>query len=176
MASVVSEAIAIDASAIRQASNSPAKAQAVENWVPLISPNPSLGPRIIGSNPAFFRASPLDIRVPSKVASPAPIIAAAICASGARSPEAPTEPCDGITGMTPRSSICSICSITSQRTPDAPRPMDSSFSVIISRVLSSGSGSPTPQQWLRIRLRCRVAVSSGAILVEASLPNPVLMP
>ena len=33
-------------------------------------------------------------------ASPTPIIAAVICASGARSPEAPTEPCAGTTGMT----------------------------------------------------------------------------
>ncbi len=40
--------------------------------------------------------------------SPTPIIAAAICASGARSPEAPTEPCAGTTGSKSRCSIASI--------------------------------------------------------------------
>ena len=34
----------------------------------------------------------------------------------------------------------------------------------------------TPQQWDRIRLRCSVAVSALSILIEASLPKPVLMP
>ena len=97
-------------------------------------------------------------------------------ASGARSPEAPTEPCDGTTGVTPCASIASSSSISDQRTPEAPRPRLRSFSAIISRVTAVGQGSPTPQQCDRIRLRCRVAVSFGAIFRLASLPKPVLTP
>ena len=70
----------------------------------------------------------------------------------------------------------SIAAITSQRTPDAPRPRLSSFNAIISRVVAASRGSPTPQQWERMRLRCSVAVSPGAIFTEASLPNPVFTP
>ena len=66
--------------------------------------------------------------------------------------------------------------IARHRTPDAPRPSDNSFSAIIRRVVASSSASPTPQQCDRIRLRCRVAVSSGAIFTEASLPKPVFTP
>ena len=99
-----------------------------------------------------------------------------MCASGARSPEAPTEPCDGMTGSTPLASIPSISAMTSGRTPEAPRPSERSFSARISRTVSGSTGSPTPQQCDRIRLRCSVAVSSAAILIEASLPKPVLTP
>ena len=77
-------------------------------------------------------------------ASPTPIIAAAMWASGARSPEAPTEPCEGTTGVTPRSSIASMQSIVSGRTPEAPCARLASFSAIMSRVTATGVGSPTP--------------------------------
>jgi hypothetical protein len=97
-------------------------------------------------------------------------------ASGARSPDAPTEPWFGTTGVTPFASMSCNCSITRQRTPDAPRPSERSFSVIISRAMWAGMASPTPAQCDRIRLRCRVAVSSGLIFTEASLPKPVLTP
>ena len=97
-------------------------------------------------------------------------------ASGARSPDAPTEPWSGITGITPAPSMSWMSWTVLHGTPDAPRPRDSSFSAIISRVVAVSRVSPTPQQWLRIRLRCRVAVSSGRIFTVASLPNPVFTP
>ena len=176
MASVESDAVTIELAALRHAENSPTSAQAVENCVPLISARPSFGPSTTGVRPALASASPPGRVLPSYVASPAPIMTAAMCASGARSPDAPTDPCDGTTGVTPLASMPSISSIRSQRTPDAPRPSDSNFNAIIKRVVAISSGSPTPQQWLRIRLRCRVSVSSGAILTEASLPKPVFTP
>ncbi len=58
-------------------------------------------------------------------------------ASGARSPEAPTEPFSGITGMTPFSSIPSIRRTSSKRTPDAPRPSETSFRAMIRRTMLS---------------------------------------
>ena len=176
IASVESDAVTIELAAFRHAENSPTSAQAVENCVPLISAKPSFGPNTTGVKPALARASAPGMVAPSYTASPAPIMTAAIWASGARSPDAPTDPCDGITGTTPFSSIPSIRSIISQRTPDAPRPSDSSFNAIINRVVGTSSASPTPQQWLRIRLRCRVSVSFDAILTDASLPKPVLTP
>ena len=148
----------------------------MENCVPLISASPSFGPRTTGESPAACSAAPPGREAPANSAMPSPIITAAICASGARSPEAPTEPCAGITGVTPRSSIASSSAITSHRTPDAPRPSERSFSTIISRATLRGIASPTPQQCDRIRLRCSVAVSAAAILSEASLPKPVFTP
>ena len=162
--------------AARQPANSPASAQAVETWVPLISASPSFGPSSTGASPAAASASAAGVARPATVASPSPIRTAARCASGARSPEAPTEPCTGMTGVTPRASMPSSSAISSQRTPDAPRPSDSSFNAIVSRTIGSGVGSPTPAQWERTRLRCSAAVSSGAILTLASLPKPVFTP
>ena len=43
---------------------------------------------------------------------PSPIMTAAICASGARSPDAPTDPCYGTTGITPRASMAWSCSMS----------------------------------------------------------------
>ena len=40
----------------------------------------------------------------------------------------------------------------------------------------SGNGAPTPQQCDLIRLRCSVAVSAASIVIDASLPKPVLTP
>ena len=44
------------------------------------------------------------------------------------------------------------------------------------RTVGSSIGSPTPQQCDRIRFRCSVAVSAGAIRTEASFPKPVFTP
>ena len=176
IASVDMAEVTMAARAARQPSKRPASAQAVENCVPLIRASPSLGPSTTGVRPAARRASSPGMTCPCNVASPAPIITAAICAKGARSPEAPTDPCTGITGSTPVASIPSISAQISQRTPEAPRPSDRSFNAIIRRTVAGSSASPTPQQCDRIRLRCRVWVSRGAILTEASLPKPVFTP
>ena len=50
--------------------------------------------------PGGTSASPAGTRPCGVKHSPTPIIAAVMCASGARSPDAPTEPCAGTTGMT----------------------------------------------------------------------------
>ena len=146
IASVESAEVTSADCAAFQAPNRPASAQAVENCVPLISARPSFGPSAIGVSPAWASASAPGRVAPAKSASPAPIITAAIWASGARSPLAPTEPWAGMTGVTPRASIPSISSTISQRTPEAPRPRLSSLSAIISRVMLAGQASPTPQQ------------------------------
>ena len=65
----------------------------------------SLGPSTIGCMPACASATAAGRRWPPWMISPAPIIAAAMCASGARSPDAPTEPCVGTTGNSPRDNI-----------------------------------------------------------------------
>jgi hypothetical protein len=73
-----------------------------------------------------------------------PSIAAVMCASGARSPEAPTEPWLGITGVTSRANMASSMPIVVGRTPEAPRPRLASFNAIISRTVAGRIGSPTP--------------------------------
>ena len=176
IASVDKAQVSTAADALRHAPHRPTSAHAVENCVPLISARPSFAPSVIGFKPAFFRASAAGIRVPSYIVSPSPIIAAAICASGARSPDAPTEPWLGITGVTPFFSIASIIVTVVIATPDAPRPSDSSLRAIIRRVVASSNASPTPQQCDKIKLRCNVVTSSAAILMLASLPKPVLTP
>ena len=90
--------------------NRPMSALAVENCVPLRSASPSLGCSAIGSRPTSVSAAWAGaMRSPTR-AWPTPIIAAAIWASGARSPDAPTDPCEGTTGVTPRASIASMSS------------------------------------------------------------------
>ena len=71
---------------------------------------------------------------------------AAICANGAKSPEAPTEPWSGITGYIPLLSKSSIKTMVFQDTPDAPRPKERSFNAIINRVVPKSKAFPTPQQ------------------------------
>jgi hypothetical protein len=81
---------------------------------------------------------------PASCASPMPSIAAVMCASGARSPDAATEPWLGITGITSRASMASSMPIVAGRTPEAPRPRLASFNAIINRTVASRIGSPTP--------------------------------
>gem|GEM_PF-5389476 len=153
MASVESADVSKEFCAALQAWNKPTRAKAVENWVPLMQASPSFGPSSTGSSSARSKAVHPGNLAPSNVASPSPIITAVMCDKGAKSPEAPTEPCAGITGTTPRANMPSSSSTKSHLTPDAPRPKDSSFKVIINRTTFSSTSSPTPQQWLRIRLR-----------------------
>ena len=75
--------------------------------------------------------------------APTPIIAALMCASGARSPEAPTEPWHGTTGVSPSASIVSSSRTVAGFTPDAPCDRLPSFSAIISRATATGIGAPT---------------------------------
>ena len=114
-------------------------ASAVENCVPLSSARPSFGPSTSGVRLARASAASAGMRAPSRKASPTPSIAAVMCASGARSPDAPTEPCFGTTGSTPRSSICCMKASVCGRTPEAPRARLASFSAIISRTFAAPS-------------------------------------
>ena len=66
--------------------------------MPLSSASPSFGRGVIGSRPDFGERGRGRHAIAAHAASPTPIIAAAIWASGARSPDAPTDPCDGTTG------------------------------------------------------------------------------
>ena len=152
-ASVDSAPVTMAERSARLARKRPASASAVDTCVPLMSASPSFATSTTGVSPARARAAPPVIRSPFNMASPWPIITAAIWASGARSPEAPTDPFSGITGRTPWASIPSINTTSAGRTPEAPRPRDRSFSVRISRTMLPSSGSPTPQQCDRIRLR-----------------------
>ncbi len=99
--------------------NRPTSALAVENCVPLSSASPSLGRGVIGSRPTSASAAAAGATRSPTRASPTPIIAAAIWASGARSPDAPTDPCDGTTGVTPRASMASrraiVCRLDARR-------------------------------------------------------------
>ena len=105
---------------------------------------PFLGPEFAGREPSAFERGCGWQDLVTKRASPTPIIAAAMCASGARSPEAPTEPWAGTTGVTPRASIASRSARVVGRTPEAPCASEPSFSAIISRVAATEAGSPTP--------------------------------
>ena len=114
--------------------------------------------------------------VPSRRMAPTPIIAAAMCDSGARSPDAPTDPCDGITGTRSCASIASSMAIVSLCTPDAPCASEASFNASISRAIGAGIASPTPAACDSTMLRCSADRSASPILIEASFPNPVLIP
>ncbi len=92
IASVDSAAVTTAVAAFRQAPQRPVSAQAVENCVPLMRASPSLAPSTMAARPARPRASPPGRSSPATIARPSPIITAAICASGARSPDAPTDP------------------------------------------------------------------------------------
>ena len=98
------------------------------------------------------------VRPPTRI-SLAPIIAAAMCASGARSPDAPTEPWAGTTGIKSRSSIASSMATVSGRTPEAPCARLASLSAIISRTIGAGVVSPTPAACDSTMLRCKVSRS-----------------
>ncbi len=100
----------------------------------------------------------------------------AMCASGARSPEAPTEPCSGTTGVTRRSIMATSMSMTSGRTPDTPMDSECARSSSMARTTSRGVAGPTPALCERSRFSCRVRTSSGAMCVSLSLPKPVVTP
>ncbi len=74
-------------------------------------------------------------------------------ASGARSPEAPTEPREGTTGTRSCSTRARSFRKVPGDTPDFPSASWWTLSWSISRVISFGTGSPTPTAWLRTRLR-----------------------
>ena len=92
---------------------------------------------------------------PATRISLAPIIAAAMCARGARSPDAPTEPWTGTTGIKSRSSRASSMATVSGRTPEAPCARLASLSAIISRTIGAGAASPTPAACDSTMLRCK---------------------
>ncbi len=160
----------------RSASNNAASAYAAENCVPLSSARPSFGPSASGARPASARATSEGRRRPSKKTSPTPIIAAAMWASGARSPDAPTDPCTGTTGVTPRASIVCKRATVSRCTPEAPWARLPSFRAIISRTIGVGVASPTPAACESTMLRCSLARSASAMRTLASLPKPVFTP
>ena len=92
IASVERAHVTIAAFAFLHALNKPTSAHAVENCVPFISANPSLAPNSIGFNPLDKNASFVETLLPLRNTSPSPMSVAAICAKGAKSPDAPTEP------------------------------------------------------------------------------------
>jgi hypothetical protein len=50
------------------------------------------------------------------------------------------------------------------------------FSAIISRTIGPGVGGPAPQQCDTIKLRWSNSVSRAGMRLDASFPNPVLIP
>ena len=160
----------------RSIANRFANASAVENWVPLRIARPSFGPSTSGGRPARASAAAAGMARAASWASPMPSIAAARCASGARSPDAPAEPWLGIIGITRRASMASSMATVAGRTPEAPRPRLASLRAIISRTCAGRIGSPTPAACESTILRWSVASSCGAMRTLASFPKPVLMP
>ncbi len=77
------------------------------NAVPFVSASPSFASSVTGARPARRSASAPARRSPRNSASPSPMMTSAMCASGARSPDAPSDPWHGTTGWTPRSSMSS---------------------------------------------------------------------
>ena len=143
------------------APNRPASAQAVENCVPLISASPSLGPSVTGRGRRRERlgggqglARDLDLALADHrgghVGERREV---------ARGADRALHGDDG--QRRPARASPSSSATISQRTPEAPRPSDSSFSAIISRTTSRGAGAPTPAQCDRIRLRCSARGVAG---------------
>jgi hypothetical protein len=79
-------------------------------------------------------------------------------------------------GSTSASSKSSRVSTTSARMPDTPTARLFALSSMIRRTMCAGSGSPTPQAWLRTRLYWSVRISSRGMRWFANAPNPVLTP
>jgi hypothetical protein len=102
----------------RSVANSPTSASAVDTCVPLMSANPSFGPRRSGFNPASANAVAAGTVRPFRRTSPSPISASDRCARGARSPEAPTEPLPGTTGRISWVAKARSWTIVSGRTPE----------------------------------------------------------
>ncbi len=130
-----------------------------------------------GTRPARCSASaPKPRPAPSTDASPSPMSTSAMCASGARSPDAPRLPREGTTGCTAAFNMPMSSSTTSTRTPD--RPTASAFArrTSIARTTSSGRGAPTPAACERTRLRWSSAVCDGSIRTSARSPKPVVTP
>jgi hypothetical protein len=112
----------------------------------------------------------------ASVASPSPISTQAMCASGARSPEAPTEPLHGMLGTTPALNSASSASTSAGRTPEWPRARLTALVASTMRTTGAASGTPVPTLCDSTRLRCSSARWSLPMRVLASLPKPVLMP
>ena len=74
-----------------------------------------------------------------------------MCESGAKSPEAPSEPFSGIIGVIPAFNIFKIVSVVSSLIPEKPFARLFARRTIIPLAISSGSGLPTPHEWLMIR-------------------------
>ena len=150
-----SRLIAAAACAVRhstQASCTSSAASPVWACVPLTKASPSFASSVIGWSPLAKSVGP---------SSPSPIMASARCARGVRSPDAPTLPCEGTRGCTCAFNMPTISSGRTARTPLVPRSSTLARSSIIARTASTGSGSPTPDAWLRIRFRCRSRACSG---------------
>ena len=150
---------------------------AAMNCVPLSRERPSLASRVTGASPAARRAGPAGSRPPSTPSnSPSPIMASTRCAEGARSPEAPSEPREGTQGTRSALSMATSSSATSTRTPECPRAMVLSRTVMAARTTSRESGAPTPAAWLRTRFSCSSRTLSRGMCVVASWPKPVVTP
>ncbi len=97
-------------------------------------------------------------------------------ARGTKSPLAPTDPWLGTTGITFWFTNSTRSRITSGRMPEWPFMRALALRIIMAFTTSPEKGSPTPQLWLRIRLRWSSATLSREMDVSANLPKPVLMP
>ena len=152
--------------------------QAVENCVPLSSARPSFGPSTSGVEAGRRASASRRARARRRRSiSPTPIIAAVMCASGARSPEAPTEPCAGNDRDDVRCQhALPAARCVASRTPEAPCARLASFSAIISRTTGDRQRLADAAACERTMLRCSVARSAVPMRTLASLPKPVLMP
>ncbi len=65
---------------------------------------------------------------------------------------------------------------TKERMPENPLASALRRSSITPRTASVGRGSPVPQAWLMMRLRCSCAASSSAMRFSENLPKPVVSP
>ena len=176
-ASTVSAQQTSAALASRIASSTARHPIAVMICVPLISARPSFSRSSSGRRrTAASACAPVTFLPSAANISPRPISGSAMWLSGARSPLAPTEPCEGITGAKPALNSASACCSSSRRTPEKPSARLWMRGAKASRLVATGSGSPTPVAWLSSRLVCSVASWSSAMRTPASFPKPVLMP
>ena len=158
------------------ARNTASVAMALMISVPLISASPSLAPSTTGASLSFLRPAAAVMRKPPTSHEPWPRYAAAMCAKGARSPEAPTEPCAGTTGAKPRLKNATSLSTSAGDTPERPRTKPFRRSTCAARTMPVGSGSPTPTQCDTTRFSCSCAKSSWAMATLFNLPKPVVRP
>jgi hypothetical protein len=148
------------------------------NWLPFINDKPSFACNLAFVSPCCCKTCSAASYwcVVGFHSSPSPIKFNPIWLSGTRSPEAPTVPHWGIWGTHPLLKSYTRQFMVSGDIPLYPLAKLLILNACILREASSGSTSPMPVAWERMRFSWYSSMSSSLILTFEKIPTPVLIP